>query len=957
MKSMFASSGRSGTDIIPADLAIGIPSGQVDSTSTSTEFTATIEGITELRDGICVYLTNDVINSASEFTININGLGAKPVYFQQTGAEDLFSKSSTYLFVYNSSRVEGGCWDSYNATTDPLADKFYNGITTTFIRSRETGEGEITRLQGNTVVWNQAMNQDDWVDMGLPSGTLWCRKNIDITQADKLAASEFQYDCSFFSWGNVEGHNPISTSSFDYDWGNINSAAPWYDGQVYADTPGNSLSSFIALNSGYDAAQEVLGSIFRMPTTTEFIELFANIIYIDADGNEVDTTKTDKRVSVNGVMGLYIQSKLNGARLFLSCSGIGAGRSWHYRGSYGRYWSSTWNSARNARGLGFSSGGVSSQYYDNRCRGFAVRPVCNPADKIGKDNNKFLINNKNMFNLTRMFGTDKEPSTTEDFEDWLDKNIGLRDYYDYNEGEIISVKSTAFKTTGFNLFNLATNKAHVIKGQQVQVTGSYTKVLDGEEEITLDSDGFYVPSTEYITIEGADSTTCVHFAGQRNDEYEPYWENIAPLNITTITGKLNGEGESVAVFPDGMKRVGNVYDEIKVENGITKAIKRVGSVDLGTLSWIYRSNLRGMSAALNPTAKNKFYAICSAYPFGGEYSDLSDKQCGYVDRNQIFVKDSSYTDVASFKAAMSDVILYYELATPEEYILDNFDLPVDFKEDAWGVSETLPNSEASLTSLAPVTDLRYLSRVSVLEKKAKSKGPITASSFIKSGGTASQFLKADGSTDDTAYAPLNSPALTGTPTAPTAEANSNNNQVATTAFVKSVIPQTVVLPQFNEEHFGTTNDKVTLVNDKGDYVEYVVTRSDPEGAAAHANSEQLIPSLDYIEYLMEQTGMGLITFTTAKTSISLGLDVCTILTVPVNSLSVSLPIASEGLSTTSKLYVTASDQPAISFTSGQTIKYTKDYIDNPIDSGREYEITAFWNGQFWLISKQEIDVN
>lgn len=130
-------------------------------------------------------------------------------------------------------------------------------------------------------------------------------------------------------------------------------------------------------------------------------------------------------------------------------------------------------------------------------------------------------------------------------------------------------------------------------------------------------------------------------------------------------------------------------------------------------------------------------------------------------------------------------------------------------------------------------------------------GTTMASSFIKSGGTASQFLKADGSVDDTAYAPLNSPALTGTPTAPTAETDSNDNQVATTAFVKSVVPQTIVSSQFNGEHFGTTNDKITLINDKGDYVEYVVTRNDPEGAAAHANSEQLIPSLDYIEYLME----------------------------------------------------------------------------------------------------------
>jgi len=89
----------------------------------------------------------------------------------------------------------------------------------------------------------------------------------------------------------------------------------------------------------------------------------------------VDTTATDKRVTVNGVMGLYIQSKVNGARLFFSCSGGGAGRSRSSRGSGGVYWSSTWGSARGARVLYFGSGGVDPQGGNSRYYGFAVRPV------------------------------------------------------------------------------------------------------------------------------------------------------------------------------------------------------------------------------------------------------------------------------------------------------------------------------------------------------------------------------------------------------------------------------------------------------------------------------------------------------------------------------------------------------------------------------------------------------
>lgn len=100
-----------------------IPFGQVDSTSTSTAFTASIDGIDELRDGVCCYIRNDAISSSSNFTLNVNGLGAKPVY---SNAEDAgrvstaWTAEKTFLFVYNSSRVSGGCWDAYygNSSVD-----------------------------------------------------------------------------------------------------------------------------------------------------------------------------------------------------------------------------------------------------------------------------------------------------------------------------------------------------------------------------------------------------------------------------------------------------------------------------------------------------------------------------------------------------------------------------------------------------------------------------------------------------------------------------------------------------------------------------------------------------------------------------------------------------------------------------------------------------------------------
>lgn len=110
-----------------AELTGAIPAGKVDDTSTSTKFTATVPGITELKDGVAVYLMNGVVTSASGFTIDINGLGAKPVYSSMAAASrstTIFNVAYTMLFVYNETRVEGGCWDvyyGYNSDTNTVA--------------------------------------------------------------------------------------------------------------------------------------------------------------------------------------------------------------------------------------------------------------------------------------------------------------------------------------------------------------------------------------------------------------------------------------------------------------------------------------------------------------------------------------------------------------------------------------------------------------------------------------------------------------------------------------------------------------------------------------------------------------------------------------------------------------------------------------------------------------------
>ena len=106
-----------------------IPFGRVASTSTAKVFTASVPGITELKDGTCVLLKNGVVTSAAGCTLNINGLGAKPIFSNLTAATrdtTIFNINYTMLFVYDSTRVVDSitgawcCYRGYDANTNTI---------------------------------------------------------------------------------------------------------------------------------------------------------------------------------------------------------------------------------------------------------------------------------------------------------------------------------------------------------------------------------------------------------------------------------------------------------------------------------------------------------------------------------------------------------------------------------------------------------------------------------------------------------------------------------------------------------------------------------------------------------------------------------------------------------------------------------------------------------------------
>ncbi len=101
-----------------------------------------------------------------------------------------------------------------------------------------------------------------------------------------------------------------------------------------------------------------------------------------------------------------------------------------------------------------------------------------------------------------------------------------------------------------------------------------------------------------------------------------------------------------------------------------------------------------------------------------------------------------------------------------------------------------------------------------------SSSSVTATSFVKSGGSSSQFLKANGSVDSTAYAPLASPALTGNPTAPTQAANNNSTRIATTAYVQTELADLI---GGAPTALDTLNELAAAINDDSAFSSTVTT--------------------------------------------------------------------------------------------------------------------------------------
>lgn len=189
-------------------------------------------------------------------------------------------------------------------------------------------------------------NTHDFVDLGLPSGTLWATCNVGAETSEKYG--------DYFAWGETQ---PKTT----YNWDTYK----YYNGSILTKYTGS--DGLVTLQPSDDAATANWGNGWRLPTHEEWNELYQNT-------SHTWTTQ-------DGVKG-YRFTASSGNSIFLPAAGYRRDDESYCVGLYGYYWSSSLGiySPFGACGLYFCSDSAHVDYIFDRKGGFAFRPV-HSADK------------------------------------------------------------------------------------------------------------------------------------------------------------------------------------------------------------------------------------------------------------------------------------------------------------------------------------------------------------------------------------------------------------------------------------------------------------------------------------------------------------------------------------------------------------------------------------------------
>ena len=199
----------------------------------------------------------------------------------------------------------------------------------------------------------------EYVDLGLPSGTKWAKCNLG-------AENETDYGV-FFQWGETSGISETLLGKYsdeNYSWrryahcnGSSNTLKKYNTSTSYGENPDN----ITTLESVDDAATQIMGSDWRMPTRIEFRELLSGT-----------TSEWIADYKGTGVSGKKFTGS-NGNSIFIPAAGNCYDGSWGNVNYLSYVWSSSLNTSTpdNAWSLVFNS----NTNYVNRNDRFFGMPV------------------------------------------------------------------------------------------------------------------------------------------------------------------------------------------------------------------------------------------------------------------------------------------------------------------------------------------------------------------------------------------------------------------------------------------------------------------------------------------------------------------------------------------------------------------------------------------------------
>lgn len=174
-------------------------------------------------------------------------------------------------------------------------------------------------------------------------------------------------------------------------------------------------------------------------------------------------------------------------------------------------------------------------------------------------------------------------------------------------------------------------------------------------------------------------------------DYYPYNAGTLQSVKTTAHVTRNADDTIINNYPlDDIELRGVaklVNNEIKYDGDTYESdgtvTRKYGIVDLGTLNWSKYGSTeeydRYITGGIDSTSRNGVrYAVCNKFPIvaiGGTYvANAVTFGTGSM-RTSVTTSPLAYSDVATFKAAMSGVYLVYELATPTEEQAEPFTNP------------------------------------------------------------------------------------------------------------------------------------------------------------------------------------------------------------------------------------------------------------------------------------------